>query len=42
MGLTEVQRVGLREGLRTSLAAQADGRIVLPARAWAARGRVVR
>jgi trans-aconitate methyltransferase len=40
MGLPEERRAALRERLRTSLPAAADGRIALTARAWAVRGTV--
>jgi len=40
MGLTDDRRAALRERLRTTLPAEAGGRIPLVARAWAARGTV--
>jgi hypothetical protein len=40
MGLPEERRTALRERLRATLPAAADGRIALIARAWAVRGTV--
>jgi hypothetical protein len=40
MSLPEDRRAALRERLRAALPAEADGRIALIARAWAARGTV--
>ena len=40
VSLAEEARARLREGLRQALPTQADGRILLQARAWAVRGRV--